>query len=207
MAIGRIADHYRTLRRPADAVLGGDISNNFQYSSSFGKKGRILSTIVRFGRTERCLELGTAYGMSALFTLEAMRSNLETGHLRTVEASDTMYSLSSSMLKERYGDMVSCHFGKSQEELPKLAEAAGPFDFMFHDAAHSREAYVGDFSAVKNSFSPGAIVLFDDIRYEDLRISQGRPVRCYEGWMAVCADNKVRRAVEIDYNLGLLLLR
>jgi predicted O-methyltransferase YrrM len=145
--------------------------------------------------------------MSALFTLEVIRNNLETGHLRTVDGWDTLYSLSSSMLKERFGDMVSCHLGKTQNEVPKLAETAGPFDFMFHDAGHSREDYIGDFNAVKGSFSSGAVVLFDDVRYEDLRISQGRPVRCYEGWMAVCADNKVRRAVEIDYNLGLLLLR
>jgi predicted O-methyltransferase YrrM len=102
--------------------------------------------------------------MSALFILEAVRNNLETGHLRTVEAWEALYSLSSSMLKERYGDMVSCHFGKTQDELPTLAKTTGPFDFMFHDAHRSREAYIGDFGAVKNSFSPGAIVLIDDIR-------------------------------------------
>jgi predicted O-methyltransferase YrrM len=207
MTIARIADHYRSLRRPMKRAWAGDISHNFQIASSFGKKGRILSAIVRFGRTEQCLELGTAYGMSALFILEAIRNNLETGHLRTVEGSDIMYPLSSSILKERYGDMVSCHFGKTEDELPKLAEAAGPFDFLFHDAAHSREAYIGDFNAVRNSFSSGALVLIDDIRYEDLRVSEGRPARCYEGWREVCADSKVRRAVEIDYNLGLLLLR
>ena len=205
--IALIADHYRTLRRPLEAAWAGDIGHHFQLASSFGKKGRILSTIVRFARAKRCLELGTAYGMSALFILEAIRNNLETGHLRTVEGWDLLYSLSSSMLKERYSDMVSCHFGNNQDELPKLAKTAGPFDFMFHDDGHSRDDYVRDFNAMKDNFSPGAVVLFDDIRWEDLRITKGRPARCYEGWMEVCADTKVRRAVEIDYNLGLLLLR
>jgi predicted O-methyltransferase YrrM len=205
--IAVIADHYRTLRQPLEAAWAGDISHHFQAASSFGGKGRILSTIVRFARTKRCLELGTAYGMSALFTLEAIRNNLQTGHLITVEGWDPLYSLSSSMLKKRYGEMVSCHFGNIQDELPKLAKTAGPFDFMFHDAGHTREDYIRDFNAVKDALSPGAVVLIDDIRWEDLRISKGRPGRCYEGWMEVCADTKVRRAVEIDHNLGLLLLR
>jgi predicted O-methyltransferase YrrM len=205
--IAVIADHYRTLRQPLEAAWAGDISHHFQGASSFGKKGRILSTIVRFARTKLCLELGTAYGMSALFILEAIRSNLETGHLRTVEGWDPLYSLSSSMLGERYGDMVSCHLGDIQDELPKLAKTAGPFDFMFHDDGHSGEAYIRDFNAVKEAFSPGAVVLFDDIRWEDLRMTKGHPARCYEGWMEVCADTRVRRAVEVDYNLGLLLLR
>lgn len=205
--IAVIADHYRTLRQPLEAAWAGDIGHHFQTASSFGKKGRILSTIVRFARTKRCLELGTAYGMSALFILEATRNNLETGHLSTVEATGPLYSVSSSMLKERYGDMVSCHFGNTQDELPKLVKTAGPFDFMFHDDGHSRELYIRDFNAVKDSFSPGAVVLFDDIRWEDLRMTKGQPARCYEGWMEVCADTKVRRAVELDYNLGLLLLR
>jgi predicted O-methyltransferase YrrM len=205
--IAVIADHFRTLRQPLEIAWAGDISHSFQAASSFGKKGRVLSTIVRFARTRRCLELGTAYGMSALFILEAIRNNLATGHLQTIEAWDPQYSLSSSMLKERYGDMVLCHLGNIQDELPKLAKTAGPFDFMFHDDGHSRETYIRDFNAVKDAFSPGAVVLFDDIRWEDLRMTKGRPARCYEGWMEVCADSRVRRAVEVDYNLGLLLLR
>ena len=204
--IGLVADHYRTLRQPLEYAWAADICHHFQASSSFGKTGRILSAIIRFARSERCLEAGTAYGMSALFILEAIRNNLGAGHLRTVEGFEALYSLSSSMLKERYGDMVSCHLGNTQDELPKLAKTAGPFDFMFHDAGHSREDYIRDFNAVKDSFSPGAVVLFDDIRWENLRISKGRPMRCYEGWMEVCADTKVRRAVEVDNNLGLLLL-
>lgn len=205
-SIALVADHYRTLRQPLEYAWAADICHHFQAASSFGKTGRILSAIVRFVRSKRCLEAGTAYGMSALFILEAIRNNLETGHLRTVEGWEPLYSLSSSMLKERYGDMVSCHLGNTRDELPRLAKTAAPFDFMFHDAAHSREDYIRDFNAVKDSFSPGAVVLIDDIRFEDLRMSEGRRLRCYEGWMEICADPKVRRAVELDYRQGLLLL-
>jgi predicted O-methyltransferase YrrM len=203
--IALIADHYRTVRRPLPGL--GRATSVITFNSHHLSERRAAFYQRSFGslETKRCLELGTAYGMSAIFTLEAIRNNLETGHLSTVEYWDTLY-LSSSMLKERYGDMVSCHSGNTEDELPKLAKTAGPFDFMFHDAGHSREDYIRDFNAVKDSFSPGAVVLFDDIRWENLRISKGRPMRCYEGWMEVCADTKVRRAVEVDNNLGLLLL-
>ncbi len=58
---------------------------------------------------------------------------------------------------------------------------------------------------MKESFAAGAVVLSDDIHWEEDR--NGRGTRCYEGWMEICADPMVRRAAEIDYNLGLLLLR
>jgi predicted O-methyltransferase YrrM len=207
--IGVVADYYRSLRRPAQFQgWASDIGNAFQIGSSFGKKGRIISTIVRFAGAHRCLELGTAYGMSALFIVEALRKTGTTGHLTTLEGYEPQYSLSSSMLKERYGEMVSTHFGKTQDDLPRLAEAAAPINFVFHDAGHSREEYIRDFNAVRNSFAEGAVVLIDDIRWEeaaDRGMSKDKQRRCYEGWMEVCADPKVRRAAEIDGNLGLLL--
>src|SRR5215472_12200818 len=138
-SIALVADHYRTLRQPLEPAWAADICHHFQAASSFGKTGRILSTIVRFTRSKRCLEAGTAYGMSALFTLEAIRNNL----------------------------------GNTQDELPKLAKTAGPCDFMFHDDGHSGETYIRDFNAVKDAFSPGAVVLFDDIRWEDLSMTEG----------------------------------
>jgi predicted O-methyltransferase YrrM len=202
-------DHYRSLRRPPQFQgWASDIGNAFQIASSFGKKGRIISTIVRFAGAERCLELGTAYGMSALFIIETLRKTGTTGHLTTLEGYEPQYSLSSSLLKEQYGDMVSTQFGNTQDDLPRIAETAAPINFMFHDAGHSGEEYIRDFNSVKNSFAAGAVVLFDDIRWEeaaDRRMSKEKQRRCYEGWMEVCADPKVRRAAEIDGNLGLLL--
>jgi predicted O-methyltransferase YrrM len=146
--------------------------------------------------------------MSALFIIETLRKTGTTGHLTTLEGYEPQYSLSSSLLKEQYGDMVSTQFGNTQDDLPRIAETAAPINFMFHDAGHSGEEYIRDFNSVKNSFAAGAVVLFDDIRWEeaaDRRMSKEKQRRCYEGWMEVCADPKVRRAAEIDGSLGLLL--
>jgi predicted O-methyltransferase YrrM len=102
--------------------------------------------------------------------------------------------------------MVSCHFGLTQDALPDLARSLKQIDFLFHDAGHSRDEYIRDFNAVVGILSPGSVVLIDDIRWEDPRFS-ARQAETYRGWREVVGHARVRRAVEIDGNLGLLLLR
>lgn len=184
----------------------GDLGLHFGISSSLGRKGRILFNTVRLMRTERCLELGTAYGMSALFILAAIKLYAKPGHLATVEALEPQFSLGASLLKRRYAEMVSCHFGRTSSVLPELVNSLGRIDFMFHDCGHSREDYIRDFEKVSNVLAQGAVVLFDDIRWEDPRMFTGES-RTYEGWREVVGHSRVKRAIEIDGMLGLLLLR
>jgi predicted O-methyltransferase YrrM len=125
--------------------------------------------------------------------------------LTTLEAGELPFSMSSNCLKNRYGDFVSCEFGWTQERLPEIIKSLDRLDFLFHDAGHSREDYVKDFDTVLSILVPGAVVLIDDIRWEDPRFFQGNP-RCYEGWIEVVNHPRVRRAVEINDTMGLLLL-
>jgi predicted O-methyltransferase YrrM len=204
--IAMIADGYRSLPQPFEyAQWAGDIGLHFSRSSSFGWKGRILFNTVRIMRPQRCLELGTAYGMSSLFILAALKAFVDCGSLATVEGAEAIYSLSSSMLKRQYGEMVSCTLGDIRLMLPELVKSLGKIDFFFHDSSHSREDYINDFSAVVESLAPGAVVIIDDIRWEDSRLSASS--RTYEGWQAVSVHPRVRRAIEVDGTLGLLLIR
>ena len=101
--------------------------------------------------------------------------------------------------------MVTCHFGDAEHAIPHLTKEA-TLDFVFHDANHSREDYTRDFNALKDKMPTGSVVLIDDIRWENVQLTRGRPMHCYEGWMEICADSRVRRAAEIDETMGLLLL-
>lgn len=185
----------------------GDAGLHFSIASSSGNKGRILFSTVRFMRSECCLELGTAYGMSALFILGALKSYAKSGSLATVEGAEPQFSVCSSMLKRHHGEVVSCHFGQIDKVLPELVKSLGSIDFMFHDAGHSRENYIRDFNLVSEVLAPGAVVLFDDIRWKPpSRMGQGDP-RTYEGWKEVIAHGRVRRAVEVAGALGLFLVR
>lgn len=205
--IALVADHGRGRFEPKQAGLwAGDIGLHFSISSTLGEKGRILFNVARLMRSERCLELGTAYGLSALFILSALRRFTTCGHLTTIEGSEPQFSLASSMLNQQYGEMVSCRFGLSGSVLPEIANSLGKIDFMFHDCAHSREDYIRDFSNVVEILTPGAVVLFDDIRWENQRFSPGQS-DTYQGWRQIIAHPRVEQAVEIDDQLGLLLMR
>jgi predicted O-methyltransferase YrrM len=183
----------------------GDVGLAFRIASSFARKGRLLSAIIRVCQTDRCLELGTAFGMSALFILHALRANRGEGHLTTVEGWEPQFSISLGILKERFGNMVCCRFGLIDEILPSVVESTGALDFLFHDAGHSCEDYIRDFGLVIQALAPGAVVLFDDIRWDDPRF-RASPPQTYRGWREVVKHPRVRQAVEIDGALGLILM-
>ncbi len=205
-AIALVADSYRGNHEPIELRdWTGDVRSHFEISSSEGIKGRILTTVVRFTRSSNCLELGTAYGMSAIFILEALRAHGADTRLTTLEGYRPLFALSSRLLTDRYGSQIACRLGSTQDTLPALVHALGPLDLVFHDAGHSRDDYVRDFQAVLPNLADGALVLIDDIRWESGRFVRGDP-KCYEGWLELVRHPRVRRAAEINETMGALLI-
>jgi predicted O-methyltransferase YrrM len=198
------ADRLRGMTAPIDiGTWAADLGLHFALSSSLGHKGRLLANAIRLCRSERCLELGTAYGMSAMFMLE-MQPYLDwTIHLTTVEGYESLFKITSQRLKDRYRDSINCHYGWTQDVLPELVSKLGPIDFMFHDAGHSREDYVRDFGAVVDTLAPGSVIIIDDIRYSDARFGG---VEAYRGWRDIVAHARIRHAVEVAGGIGLALL-
>ena len=168
--------------------LATDVGFHVSTSSSPPRKARLLSAIIRFCQTERCLEVGTGFGLSSLFIVHMLKARGCRGFLATVEGYEPKFSSSSEALKNRFGDMVSCHFGKTEDILPAVVKSMGSIDFMFHDGGHYKENYIRDFSAACTALVPGSVVLFDDIRYES-RLFRETPHYTYEGWREVVASN------------------
>lgn len=202
-----------SLVREADRFLGCavelpesdlDVASHFRMSSSFGRKARLLWAIVRSLHPLCCLEAGTAYGMGSLVILSALESQGPEGMLSTVEAQPAIAALAFESLRARFGGRVRGWLGLSEKLLPEMAAELGGVDFFFHDACHSGEAYVGDFAAVADWLSPGAAVLFDDIRWSGA--GSATASRCEAGWKEVASHPRVRLAAEIGSNLGLLLV-
>ena len=204
--VGLVADEYRSVFSPIEYDLwAGDTALHFSVSSSFGKKGRLLFNIVRLMRSRDCLELGTAYGLSALFLAGSMRVIGLKGHLTTIEFAKHQFSLASKMLETKYPDAVTCIHGSTQDTLPYVVKTLSGLDFVFHDAAHSREDYIADFNAFVESLRRGAVVLFDDINWDDRRFAS-TPPGTHEGWLEVVSHPQVKRAVELNEEMGLLLI-
>jgi predicted O-methyltransferase YrrM len=178
----------------------------YALSGSDGHKCRLLFSAIRFMKSRRLLELGTSYGMSASTILEAATDDGEQGTVTTVEITKSTFDTTSPLLKATYGQRVETILGSSRNAIPAILRDNKSFDFMFHDAAHSHDDYVNDFTAIEPALEPGATVIVDDIRWNDPRFFKGDP-RCYEGWQEVVKHPRVLRAVEVSSSAGILLLR
>jgi predicted O-methyltransferase YrrM len=201
VSIGRAIDTYQVDRRPAPEGpgWGGDVGTHFRVSSCPPGKGRMLATVARVMRCERGLEIGTAYGLSAMFILTALRE------LHTFEGNELPSSIARTELAALYPGRAHCHRSLSHEGIPRLGLKEGSIDFFFHDGIHTAEAYRKDFALALPYLAPGAVVLFDDIRWEDPRLTKG-PANTYIGWRAVVDHPRVIRALELDAVVGLALL-
>lgn len=202
----------RPIGLAADRLLGNydlkgnrDVSSHFKSSSSFASKGCLLATIIRHMRPELCLELGTAYGMSGLFILSMLKQLRLSAVLHTVEMTSIQYNLSSQILKEAFGEQVHCHQGTVQKVLPEILDSANKVDFVFHDAGHSHKDYTEDFALMQPFLKEGAVVLFDDICWTN-SANPDKSTGTYKGWQEVINHPCVKRAVEINKAMGLILL-
>lgn len=198
--IALVADSVRrNLKSTEQCVWAQDMdaAYNFQTTSSFGTKGRILDWVVGYTRSRNCLELGTAFGMSAIFILEALKRRDEDRRLTTLEGDKTLFDFSRHILENSYPEKVNCVYGLTGEVLPQIIQSVGSLDFFFHDNGHSKEAYINDFMAVLPILTVGAVVLIDDIHWNE---------GCYEGWREIVNHQKVLGAIEIMNSMGLLMV-
>ena len=101
LEIAHAADALRSVTTLVDFERwSGDVGLHFAISSSRGRDGRLLSSIVRFCRPKVCLELGTAYGLSVRFIL-GTQTQVGTPNLTTIEGHQPTYALVSRQLSER----------------------------------------------------------------------------------------------------------
>lgn len=179
-----------------------DVAWHFRISSSFSSKGKLLFNAIQSFQPEKVVELGSGYGMSAMFMLLAMKGR---GKLWTLERDDPQYSLSKELLTRQFNN-VSCVKGTTQESLPGIVKESGPVDFAFHDAGHGKRNYLNDFAML--TLNPGSVVIFDDLHWNDPRFVQSDP-KCYKGWRKIVGSDCVRAAVEleVDHGIGIALIK
>ncbi|MES1951264.1 putative O-methyltransferase [Salinisphaera sp. S4-8] len=184
---------------------GLDISSHFRMSSSFSTKGRMLYSAVKILRPGAIVEIGTAYGMSAGFLLSAARRFAPDAVLHTIEAGEPQFTLAQESLLSRHGDRVRCYKGLSMDVLPEVADNAPAVDLVFHDGAHDGQIFQSDFAALLPSLQPGAVMVFDDIRWFDKHVTSQDP-GCYSGWTAITQRPEIALAAEIGSNVGVAMI-
>jgi predicted O-methyltransferase YrrM len=202
-----IADGYRGTHQIVQRKdRTSDVSRHFVVSSSSGRKGRLLNAAVTHFAPQLILELGSAYGISSLFMASALKNlAAETRKLVTIEGFEPQSTLSSTMLRREFGDLIQCEFGLANVALPRMAATLSDIELFFHDAGHTYDDYVNDVGTILPKMASGSILLLDDIYWDDARFTTG-PSRAHEGWMAVVNNPRVTAAAEIDHEIGIALI-
>ncbi len=162
------------------------VADVYRRASSGPLWGRVMTGLVRELRPARVLELGTNLGMSAAHIASALRQtdserdddlgdderSARPGRLVTLEGAPALAALARRHLAAlgHDEDRVRVVVGPFAEMLPGVCASDGPFDLVFVDGHHEREAALAYVAAVRPHLAPGAVVVLDDVE-------PGRPVR------------------------------
>ena len=154
------------------------------------------------------LEIGTAYGMSAIAMGKAQRRPA----LVTMDLSEPQISISRRHLAAAFPTGgVEQIAGDKSEIIPRLVQEGRKFDFVFHDGGHDGDAYVRDFASILPCLQGDPLFLIDDIEWDrtpSVRARTSRSKRtCYEGWREVAQHDRVGGAIEINKQLGIIVVR
>ena len=136
-----------------------------------------LSFILELTQPQRILEIGTAYGYSALF----FAKKLPAAHITTIERSSRMIQVADSMFEDHpEGSRIEMLTGDADVILDQLAEEAESggtgrrYDMVFIDAGKSH--YRDFFDKALKLVNPGALIICDNILMHGWTVD-----RTYEG--------------------------
>jgi predicted O-methyltransferase YrrM len=138
--------------------------------------GKLLFMLVREFKPQRALELGTNLGVSAAYQAAAMTLN-GTGNVITIEGAPTLAARARENLSALDLRNVSIVCGKFTDMLPTVCAEYAPFDFVFIDGHHDRQATIDYFNILLPFTQPNSVCIFDDIRWSDGMIAAWDSVR------------------------------
>ena len=131
------------------------------------KECEIIQAWIEIHRPKRLLEVGLAYGISAMFICDTLTAiGLPTNyHLidpfqRSVFKSTGLLNLD----RAGYRNIYTFHEEFSEVCLPQLLTQGVKFDFALIDGNHTFDHSLVDFFYVNRMLEVGGIVIFDDIQ-------------------------------------------
>jgi predicted O-methyltransferase YrrM len=127
--------------------------------------GEFLLRIVWELAPRRCLELGTAVGISTAYQAAALELN-GSGTLTTLEGAKAWATVAEEGLSTLgLSGRTTVEVGPIDETLTETLARIGPIDFAYLDADHSEEATVRHFEMVLPHIAPGGVAVLDDISF------------------------------------------
>lgn len=141
------------------------------------REGAFLQWLVRETSAVRTLEIGLAFGVSALYVCDALPRVPEACHVAIDPAQRRPTRISNgwrgiglaNLERAGYADLVEFHDEPSHVVLPRLLEQERRFDLAFVDGWHTFDHALLDFFYADLLLPAGGVVAFDDAHYPSIR--------------------------------------
>jgi predicted O-methyltransferase YrrM len=146
----------------------------------------LLMRIVRELRPRRCLELGTAFGISTAYQTAGLELN-GAGKLTTLEGAGDWAAIAERSFDDLGLKRVEVVVGPIEETFTDVVRH-GPFDYAFVDAEHTGEAILGYFDTMLPHLTAGAVVAIDDVDWSE---------DAWSAWGSIASHERVSAAAGI----------
>jgi predicted O-methyltransferase YrrM len=128
----------------------------------------LLMRLVRERAPRSCMELGTGFGISAAYQAAALELD-GGGELTTLEGAEQWAASAGETFAALGLERISQCVGPIEQTLAGEAARRAPLDFVFVDAEHDGDATRDYFHTLLPHLSDGALVVFDDAHWPDMR--------------------------------------
>lgn len=134
--------------------------------------GALIQDVIRDTRPSVCVEVGLAFGISALYILEALS---QTGGEKLIGMDPAQHDNQwrggglYNIKQAGYADLYEFHEDDSQRVLPFLASKKQRVDFAFIDGWHTFDHTLIDFFYIDQMLNLEGVLVFDDVGYPAIR--------------------------------------
>lgn len=135
------------------------------HSHTAAESGHAMHSIIRNKNYKQTLEIGLAFGISALYFCQAHKDNQMEGHHIAVDCSQSSdwHNVGVNNIKKAGLEQYFTHIdGPDWLVLPKLLEGGKQFDFIYIDGPHSFQGAFLDFFYADKLLTIGGTLYFDD---------------------------------------------
>lgn len=157
----------------------------------------VLFKLIRWTKPVRCLELGTALGISGAYQGAALSLN-GVGHLVSLEGSEVLARIAEDGF--RLLGLSSCAevvVGRFEDNLPDILKKHRPVDYVFIDGHHDYEATLSYTEQILPFLGESAVLVYDDIAWS---------VGMRRAWRKIESD--VRMAATLDMgSMGVCIVK
>ncbi len=147
-------------------------------------EGELLEAWISSYSSKNILEIGLAYGISALFICDAIqgRTNITYDIIDVAQSSDWHGCGINHLAQVGFRDRYTLHEELSETCLPRLMAEGRIFDFAFIDGFHTFDHALMDFFYINRMLAVGGIVVFDDIHLPSIQklIAYVNAYPCYD---------------------------